>query len=180
MGTIASELENRQSTWKGEWNVHYLIREKFWALGSDFNILDAQQQPVFQVDGAAFSWGDKLSLQDMQGNELAFISQRLLTLMPKYDIYRNGKLFAEVKKEFTWFHKQFALDVPGPNDYTIEGSFWDHEYVFRMGGRNVAVVTRRLFSLTHTYSVEIMDGEDAVSILATCIVIDQVLHDEMH
>ena len=81
-------------------------------------------------------------------------------------------------KEFSWFNKQFSLDVPGPNDYTIEGSFWDHEYVFVRGGRNVAIVTRRLFSLTHTYSVEIMDREDAVSILATCIVIDQVLHDE--
>lgn len=158
--------------------MHYLIREEFWALGDDFNILDEKQQPVFHIDGAAFSWGDKLSFQDMQGKELACIDQELLSFMPRYGIYRNGQLFAEVAKEFTWFHKAFTLDVPGPNDYTIEGSFWDHEYVFIRGGRNVAIVTRRLFLLTHTYSVEIMDGEDAVSILATCIVIDQVLHDE--
>lgn len=158
--------------------MHYLIREEFWALGDDFNILDENQRPVFHIDGAAFSWGDKLSLQDMQGKELACISQRLFTLLPRYEIYRNGQLFAEVTKEFSWFNKQFSLDVPGPNDYTVEGSFWDHEYVFVRGRRKVAIVTRRLFSLTHTYSVEILDGEDAVSILATCIVIDQVLHDE--
>jgi len=158
--------------------MHYLIREEFWALGDDFNILDEKQQPVFHIDGAAFSWGDKLSFQDMRGNELACIDQKLLSFMPCYGIYRNGQLFAEVHKEFSWFSKQFSLDVPGPNDYTIEGSFWDHEYVFIRGGRNVAIVTRRLFSLTHTYSVEILEGEDAVSILATCIVIDQVLHDE--
>ena len=158
--------------------MRYQIKEKFWALGDDFYITDAHGQRAFFVDGAAFSWGSKLSFQDMQGNELAYIAQKLLTFMPKYSIYRNGQLFAEVKKEFTWFRKQFTLDVPGPNDYTIDGSFWDHEYVFTRGGRTVARVSRSFFSLTHTYGVDIVDGEDDVSILATCIVIDQVLHDE--
>ena len=158
--------------------MRYLIREKFWAWGDDFYILNENQERVFFVDGAAFSWGDKLSFQDMQGNELAYIAQKLLTFMPKYSIYRNGQLFAEVRKEFTWFRKQFTLDVPGPNDYTIDGSFWDHEFVFTRGGHTVATVSKRYFALTHTYGVDIADGEDDVSVLATCIVIDQVLHDE--
>ena len=158
--------------------MRYKIKEKFWAFGDDFHILDENGDKAFFVDGAAFSWGDKLSFQDMQGNELAYIAQKLLTFMPKYTIYRDGRKFAEVKKEFTWLRKQFTLDVPGPNDYTIDGSFWDHEYVFKRGGRRVAVVSRSFFSLRHTYGVDIIDGEDDVSILATCIVIDQVLHDE--
>ena len=62
--------------------MHYLIREEFWALGDDFNILDEKQQPVFHIDGVAFSWGDKLSFQDMRGNELACIDQKLLSFMP--------------------------------------------------------------------------------------------------
>ena len=33
--------------------------------------------------------------------------------------------FAEVIKEFSWFKSKFTLDVPGPNDYTIGGSFWE-------------------------------------------------------
>ena len=158
--------------------MRYKIKEKFWAFGNDFYILDEAGQPVYKVDGKAFSWGDKLSFQDRTGKELAYISQRLLTIMPKYSIYREGNLFAEVKKEFTWFRKQFTLDVPGPNDYTIDGSFWEHEYTFKRRGRTVAVVSRSFFSLTDTYGVEISDGEDHISILATCIVIDQVLHDE--
>lgn len=158
--------------------MRYRIKEKFWAFGNDFYIEDEKGDRVFFIDGKAFSWGDKLSFQDMQGNELAYIAQKLLTFMPKYAIYRNDKLFAEVKKEFTWFRKQFTLDVPGPNDYTIDGSFWEHEYVFKRGGRDVAVVSRRFFSLTDSYGVDIVEGEDDVSILATCIVIDQVLYDE--
>ena len=158
--------------------MNYVIREKFWAWGDDFYIMNENDEKVFFVDGAAFSWGSKLSFQDLLGQELAFISQKLLSFMPRYRIYRGGELFAEVLKKFTWFKKKFTLDVPGPNDYVIDGSFWDHEYTFSRGGRVVAEVSRSFFSLNHTYGVRIVDGEDDVAILCTCIVIDQVLHDE--
>lgn len=156
----------------------YQIREKFWSWGDDFQIHDATGNVAFLVDGAAFSWGDKLSLQDPSGRELAFISQKMLSMMPRYEIYRDGSLFAEVVKEFRWFSKEFTLDVPGPNDYTIKGSFWLHDYEFIRGGRVVAKVSKEFFSMSDVYGVRIEEGEDEVSILAACIVIDQVLHDE--
>lgn len=158
--------------------MRYVIREKFWAMGDDFYIANEHDEKVFFVDGAAFSWGSKLSFQDTQGNELAFISQKLLSFRPRYEISTGGQRFAEVQKEFSWFKKKFTLDVPGPNDYSIDGSFWDHEYTFNRGGQAVAQISKSYFSLSHTYGVEIVDGEDDIAILCTCIVIDQVLHDE--
>ena len=158
--------------------MRYVIKEKFWSWGDDFHIFDVDQNAVFLVDGQAFSWGDKLSFQDMQGSELAFISQRLLSWKPTYNIFRNGEIFAEVVKEFSWFKKKFTLDVPGPNDYEIDGQFWKHEYVFRRTGQIVAVVSKAVWSWTDSYGIDIADGEDDVSILCAAIVIDQVLHDE--
>lgn len=158
--------------------MRYVIREKFWGIGDDFYIANEHGEKVFFVDGTAFSWGSKLSFQDMQRNELAFISQKLISFRPRYEISTGGKRFAEVQKEFSWFKKKFTLDVPGPNDYSIDGSFWDHEYTFDRGGREVARVSKSFFSLSHTYGVDIVDGEDDIAILCTCIVIDQVLHDE--
>ncbi|MEM0926934.1 MAG: LURP-one-related family protein, partial [Planctomycetota bacterium] len=125
-----------------------------------------------------FSWGNKLSFQDTDGNELAFISQKLLSWKPRYEIVRDGNVFAEVTKEWTWFKKKFTLDVPGPNDYTITGSFWAHEFTFERRGETVASVSKKIWSWTDSYGVSILEGEDEVSILCTCIVIDQVLHDE--
>ena len=46
------------------------------------------------------------------------------------------------------------------------------------GGREVAVVSKDHWSWTDSYGVDIVDGEDDVSILCAAIVIDQVLHDE--
>ena len=156
----------------------YRIKEAFWSWGNDFAITDQHGRPVFHVDGAAFSWGDQLSFQDAQGNELAYISQKLLSFKPRYEIFVGGKKFAEVVKEWTWFNKEFTLDVPGPNDYTIKGSFWQHEFTFIRSGRTVATVSKDFWKWTDSYGVQITPGEDDVSILCACIVIDQVLHDE--
>ncbi|SDM18114.1 Uncharacterized protein YxjI [Catalinimonas alkaloidigena] len=158
--------------------MRYLLKQKIWSFADTFVIRDAEQNDMFRIEGKVFSWGDKLSFQDRDGLELAFISQKLMSLKPRYEIYRQGDLFAEVVKEFSWFKSHFTLDVPGPNDYTISGSFFSHEYVFERSGREVARVSKDYFAWSDTYGVDIVDGEDDVAILATCIVIDLVNHDD--
>jgi uncharacterized protein YxjI len=156
----------------------YRIKEKFWSWGNDFTIANEHGVDQFLVDGQAFSWGAKLSFQDIFGNELAFISQKLMSWKPCYQIFRGDKMFAEVIKEFSWFNQKFTLDVPGPNDYQIDGSFWQHEYSITRSGRQVASISKTYWDWTDSYGIDIIDGEDDVSILCACIVIDQVLHDE--
>jgi uncharacterized protein YxjI len=113
----------------------------------------------------------------MAGNELAFISQKLLAWGPTYQVYRGSQLAAVVKKSFfTFFHCTFTVDVPGPDDLEAEGNFLDHEYSFSRGGRTVASVSKQWFSWADTYGVEIAGGEDDVLILASTVVIDMVCH----
>lgn len=157
--------------------MKYLMKQKLFSFGDDYMIQDAEGRDVFFVDGRAFSLGEQLSFQDLEKRELAFIRQRLLSWGPTYEIYRDGKLAAEVKKElFTFFHCTFTVDVPGPGDLTAEGDFTDHEYAFRRGERHVASVSKKWFALTDTYGVEIAAGEDDVLILASAVVIDEACH----
>jgi len=157
--------------------MRYVMKQKLLCWGDDFAIQDDQGRDVFFVDGRAFSIGSKLSFQDMAGNELAFISQKLLAWGPTYEIYRGGQLAAVVKKSlFTFFHCTFTVDVPGPDDLEAEGDFLDHEYSLTRGGTTVATVSKRWFSWSDTYGVEIADGEDDVLILASTVVIDMVCH----
>jgi uncharacterized protein YxjI len=96
------------------------------------------------VDGKALSFGDKLSFQDMAGNELAFIRQKLMSWGPTYEIYRDGKLAAVVKKDhFTFFRCSYTVDVPGPDDLEAQGDFMDHDYTFTRGGRQAAQVSKK-------------------------------------
>ena len=157
--------------------MRYVLKQKFWSWGDDFKIRDADGKDVFFVDGRAFSWGDKLSFQDMQGNELAFIRQKLLAWGPTYFIEREGRVFAEVRKHlFTLLRCKFTVDVPGPDDLEARGDFIDREYSIERHGRRIAEVSKRWFSWTDTYGVDIDAGEDDVLILATAVVIDMVCH----
>lgn len=158
--------------------MQYQMTQKLFSFGDDFTIKDETGNDVFLVDGKAFSMGDKLSLQDIDGNELAYISQKLLSLKKRYEIYRNGNLFAEVVKEISFFKDKYSVDIPGPNDYEVSGNVWDHEYIFTRSGKQVAEVSKKLFSLSDSYGVNIVTGEDDITILATAIVIDLVNQDE--
>ena len=157
--------------------MRYLMKQKLFCWGDDFSIKNEAGEDAFFVDGKAFSIGDKLSFQDMQKNELAFIRQKLLCWGPTYEITRNGELAAVVKKHlFTFLKCKFTVDVPGPDDLEAQGSFLDMEYTFTRAGQVVAEVSKRWFSLTDTYGVEIQEGEDDVLILASTVVIDMVCH----
>jgi uncharacterized protein YxjI len=159
--------------------MRYVMKQKFWSWGDDFVIRDEQGRDAFHVDGRAFSWGDKLSFQDTSGNELAFIRQKLLAWGPTYEIEVHGRLVAVVKKKFfTLLRCKFTVDVPGPDDLEAQGNFFDHEYALERQGREVAQVSKRWFSWTDTYGVDIAAGEDDVLILATAVVIDMVCHQE--
>ena len=159
--------------------MRYLLKQKFWSWGDDFSIKNAAGEDVYFVDGRAFSWGDKLSFQDMNGNELAFIRQKLLSWGPTYEIEVHGRLVAVVRKKlFTFLRCKFTVDVPGPDDLEAEGNFLDREYTFERHGHTVASVSKRWFSWTDTYGVDIESGEDDVLILATAVVIDMVCHQE--
>ena len=145
--------------------------------GDDFTIKNADGQDVFYVDGKALSFGDKLSFKNNDGKELAFIDQKLLSFGPQYEIIRGGETVAVVKKHlFTLFRAKFTVDVPGPDDLEARGNFLHHEYTFERGGREVARVSKKWFSLADTYAVDIDDGEDDVLILAAAVVIDLVSH----
>ncbi len=159
--------------------MRYLMKQKFWSLGEDFIIRDESGADCYQVDGRVFSFGDKLGLQDMAGNELAFISQRLLSWGASYEIHRPGLPVSLVKEKLlTLFRCKFSVDGPGDDDYLAEGDFLDHEYVIEGPGGPAAIVSKRWFSWTDTYGVEIAATADPILMLATAVVVDLVCHDE--
>jgi len=153
------------------------MKQKLFSWGDDFVIKDESGADRFLVDGKAFSLGNQLSFQDLAGNELAFIRQKLLSWGPTYEISKGDQLLATVTKElFTFFKCTFTVDVPGPNDLMAQGDFMDHQYVFTRNGAPVAEVSKQWFTWSDTYGVQIAPGEDDVLILASTVVIDMACH----
>lgn len=163
--------------------MRYQLKERLWSLRDSFYIKDNRGNTAFRVTGKIFSVGDKLSLADDSGNELAVIRQKIISLRPAYEIHRFGdngdeEFVARIVKNITIFRDKYTVDIPGPRDYSVQGSFLDYDYQFRRGGQQVAKVSKHFFSLRDSYGVEIDEGEDDVTILAAVIVIDMVSHDQ--
>src|SRR5947209_19299087 len=153
--------------------MRYIIHEKFFHIGEDSTILNEAGQPVFEVDGKVLSLHNRLIVRDMAGNELVTIHRRLLALRPTYEISRGGDTLATFRKRFfSPFVDRFTVDIPGPDDLEMTGSLFEHEYTICRAGQVVAVVSRRWFSLTDTYGVDIAPGQDDPLILACVLALD--------
>lgn len=157
--------------------MRYVLQEKLFSLSDSFTIRDESGQDRFRVSGKLLSFGKQWDFTDMIGASLAFIRQKLISITPTYEIYRDDKLFARVEKHmFTLFRAKFTVDVPGPDDLEAAGNFLDHEYKFTRDGKTVAQVSKQWFTIRDTYGIEVSPGEDDVLILASAVVIDAVSH----
>jgi uncharacterized protein YxjI len=167
----AGDLAPQRQT--GGQSMRYLIRERFFRLGEDSDITDESDRPVLHVDGKVLTLRDTLVLRDPAGREVARVNRRLIALRPTYEISVGGREVAEVRKHFfTPFVDRFTIDLPGPDDLELDGSLFEHEFTIRRDGRTVATVSKRWFSLTDTYGVEIAEGEDDLLILASVLALD--------
>src|SRR3954465_15074667 len=155
----------------------YLIRERFFSIGDDFDILDEHGNKILHVDGKVFSVRNRVVIEDLSGAEVARGHRHLVALRPPYEIRIGGEKAAEVRKKlFTPFHDKFTIDVPGPDDLEMRGDLLDHEYVIDRGGAEVAAVSKRWLTVRDTYAVQIAAGEDALLILASVLALDLALH----
>ena len=158
--------------------MRYQMRHRLWSWTERFTISNAAGEPVGTVDRERLTWGTKLVLHDVSGREVARVERKVMSLVPVYEVLRDGHLCAVVSKEMFHLKPVFAIDVPGPDDLRIEGDLWAHEYFFVRGGKAVAQVSKQWWSLNDVYGVEVLDAEDHVLILAATTVVDDVLERE--
>ncbi|MEV4508159.1 LURP-one-related family protein [Dactylosporangium sp. NPDC049525] len=151
----------------------YVIKERFFDIGDDFDITDDSGRVVLHVDGKVLSLRDKLVIEDPHGAEVASVHRQLIALRPTYQIEIGGEKAAEVRKKlFTPFREKFTIDLPGDDDLTMSGDLFDHEYTVERDGQEVASVSKRWLSIRDSYAVRIADNENHVLILAAVLALE--------
>ncbi|GAA1651472.1 LURP-one-related/scramblase family protein [Actinoplanes couchii] len=154
----------------------YVIRERFFAIGDDFDVLDEHGTKIYHVDGKVLSVRDKVIIENPDGDELATVHRHLVSLRPTYEIRIGGEKAAEVRKNlFTPFRDKFTIDVPGPDDLEMKGDLLDHEYVIEQGGEEVASVSKRWLTIRDTYAVQVAPGVEPLLIIGSVIALDLAL-----
>lgn len=158
--------------------MQYVMKQKLLAWGDDYYIKDKDGKDVYFVDGKAFSIGEQLSFQDLGGNQLAFIKQRVWSWGKTFEISHSGVVVATVKNDpLVLVQHQMTIEFPGPDaNLDVQGSLGDHEYLIRRGGDIIATVSKKWFTLADTYGIDVRSSEDQVLLLAIAVVIDETYH----
>ena len=151
----------------------FVIKERFFSIGDDFDVLDEHGTKVFHVDGKVLSVRNKVVIEDASGGEVATLHRHLVALRPTYEIRIGGEKAAEVRKKLlTPFRDKFTIDVPGPDDLEMKGDLLDHEYVIERDGTEVAAVSKRWLTIRDTYAVQVTAGVDPLLIIGSVLALD--------
>ena len=65
-----------------------LFKQRFFSWFDSYDIYDETGRVVYQVEGR-LSWGHKLVIYDRNGNEVGTVLEKVLTLLPKFEIYKT-------------------------------------------------------------------------------------------
>lgn len=158
--------------------TRYKIRQNLISIGDDFWIENAEGKRVFKVDGKVLRIRKTLMFEDAQGKKLAQIQQRLLTIRDTMVIDdADGNEIAVVKKALIApFRDRFSVKVKNGQDLDVQGNILDHEYTVKNDSGKVGQVSKKWFTFTDTYGVEIDPGQNDILILAVAVAIDMMVH----
>ena len=90
--------------------MQLLIKQRVFSWTDTYDVYDEKEEPKYFVKAEFFALGHQIHVYDKSGREVGMVKQRLLTLLPAFDIEIDGKEFGSVQKEFTFFKPRYEPD----------------------------------------------------------------------
>lgn len=145
------------------------FKQRLFSWFDSYDIYDEQGNTLYVVKGQ-LAWGHCLKIFDTYGNEVGTVKERVLTFLPKFEVYLGNQYLGCISKEFTFFKPKYDIDY---NGWHIDGSVmeWEYEMTNAMGYM-VASVSKELFHLTDQYVIDVPNQQDALIVLMFVLAID--------
>ena len=150
--------------------MELLIRQRVFSWTDTYDVCDSSGNPRYFVKGEFFSLGHKIHVYDkFTGEELGCVAQRLLTLMPTFEISVRGTILGTVKKKFTFFTQDYLVDYRG---WDVSGNFLGWDYRVTDGTREVMSISKEWLTWGDTYTLRYNNPADELPGLLLVIAID--------
>lgn len=144
------------------------VNEKIISLHNKFYIKDKNDVDVYEISSKFFSFGDKTTISDMQGNEIAYIEQELLHITPNYNVYIDGEFVFKIKKKFQLTKNDYSLS----NGYSVDGNILSLDFeVYDDNNKLIGSIKRKIISIGDRYEITIDDVSKKEIILAIIVAI---------
>lgn len=146
-----------------------LFRQRIFSWLDSYDIYNERGEAVLTVRGQ-LSWGHCLKIFNQQGDHVGTVRERVLTFLPKFEMYYGDDYMGSIEKELTFFRPRYRIDCRG---WEVEGSVmeWDYSIRDHCGGL-IATVTKELFHMTDTYVLDVVNPKDGLDVLMLVLAID--------
>ena len=146
----------------------YYINQKF-SFRDRFTVKDENMDDVFFAEGKFLSFGKKIHMHTMDGDEVLYIKQNVWSFLSRYEFFVGDELISEMKQEFTFFKKKYNIITP---NWQNTGDVWALNYEIREGNQVIATINKKWFSFMDAYEIDVLAEEYLELILGVVIVID--------
>lgn len=149
--------------------MRLLFKQRMFSWFDSYDIYNEDGETVYVVKGQ-LSWGHCLKIFDARGYEVGTVKERILSFLPKFELYKGDIYVGCISKEFSFFRPRYNVDC---NGWNIEGNFMEWDYsITDSNGALVAAVSKQLFNWTDTYVIDVADPEDALGALMFVLAVD--------
>lgn len=146
-----------------------LFKQRLFSWFDSYDIYDEAGNTVYIVKGK-LSWGHCLKIYDSHGVEIGTVQERILTFLPKFEMYLGNQYIGCISKEFSFFKPRYNIDY---NGWHVEGDFFEWDYrIMNQMGQCVATVSKELFNWTDTYVIDVQESKEAMYALMLVLAID--------
>lgn len=151
------------------------IKQKVFSLSSKFTVKDQQEKDVYYVEGSFMKIPKTFSIMNTRRDEVALITKKAFSFLPKFFVEVNGREVLTIKKEFSFLKARYTIDAAG---IEVQGNWWDMDFQVVQKGNVIGQVNKEWFTWGDSYKVQILNEEMETIIIALVIAIDCVKADQ--
>jgi uncharacterized protein YxjI len=147
------------------------IKQKVFSIGEKFTIKDDQEKDVYFVEGSFMKIPKTFLIMNTMREEIAHITKKTFSFLPKFLVEVNGKEVLKIKKEFSFFKAKYTIESA---DIEVNGNWWDMNFEILQNGEVLGNVNKEWFSWGDSYKVQIADEKMEAIVIAIVVAIDCV------
>jgi uncharacterized protein YxjI len=146
-----------------------LIKQRVFAWTDSYDVYDEWENPIYFVKAEFLTLGHQIHVYDQAGQEVGSIHQRLLHLLPTFEILLHGQYLGQVRKEFSLFRPRYTVECSG---WDVQGNLLGWDYDVLQGPHLAAHISKEFFRWGDTYVVDVPNPDDHQLVLLLAIAID--------
>lgn len=145
------------------------MKQKVFSLSGKFTVKDPAEDDIYYIEGSFMKVPKTFSIMNAHRQEVALITKKTFSFVPKFFVEMDGNEVATIKKEYTFFKSRYTIDAAGID---VQGNWWDMDFEVLKQGEVIGSVRKEWFTWGDSYKIEILDETMETLMIALVVAID--------